>query len=117
MEMGVTNFRKGKGSVDDRPELLLLHQPQDPKEARLWSHRGSQDLLLFDEEMKKIDLDLRAGRCSAGDEPPAERQGLEALLPGGGADVLEDDIDAAPVREFPDLVRDLLFVVIDDVIG
>ena len=62
-------------------------------------------------------LGVEPGGCAAGDQASGEGEGLETLRPSRDAYVLDDDIHAALRGDFPDFGRDVLAVVIDDVIG
>ena len=73
-------------------------------------------------------MSCRANRCAdrfhfrtsggaAGDKGAAWFERLDALVPRGRADVLDDDVDAFFVGDLADFVGNLLFVMVDPVIG
>src|SRR5437879_2315449 len=84
---------EGVGRVDDRLQLALGDQVKNSLELRPGAAVAANELELLGEEVPEVEPAVRAAGRAAGDQPavPAERG--DALLPGGGADVLDDDID------------------------
>ena len=81
------------------------------------SHVGAEQRKLAAEEEAEIEFGVVAGGAAAGDQTAGEREAGEAVVPGGGADVLEDDVDAALVGDAANFVANFLRFVIDHVIG
>ena len=67
----------------------------------------------------EAEIDARVGPSSgpAGYHGACGFKRFHALVPGGGTDVFEDDVNAFPVRNFLHLVRNLLLVMVDHVVG
>ena len=64
------------------------------------------------EQDAQIDLGVVTGGGPARDEPAAADEALEAAVPRGGADVFDDDVDAAALGEILDLRNDIVGGVI-----
>jgi len=69
------------------------------------------------EEEAEVELRVITSRVAAGDQATGEREAGEAVVPSGGADVLEYDVHPALVGDAADLVANLLRFVIDNVVG
>ena len=58
-----------------------------------------------------------AGGGAAGDQTSAGSEALQTVIPGGGANVLDDDVDAAVVGEAAHFLGNRHDEVVDDFIG
>src|SRR2546430_393785 len=96
---------QGKRSVDHRTERLRRQQRIQLFPIVSGAHGGSVDRDLLLEDAADILLRLGAAGRAAGDQPPASRQRADAPRPGGRADVVDHNIDAALVGDRPGLFR------------
>ena len=67
--------------------------------------------------MRQADSHVRAGRGAAGDQAAMVGKAGRRLLPGGRADVFDDDINPLLAGDAADFVFDALLVVVDDFVG
>src|SRR5579862_4325833 len=67
--------------------------------------------------MAQIETYVGSGGRAAGDQRPGVFERANALVPGGGAHVFDDDVHPLFVGDSADFVRNLLLVVIDAVVG
>ncbi len=115
--MCLPGFHQRKNAIDDGPQPLFAHEIQNRVQLGAAAHVRTEQRQLAREEITQIELRGKTGGGAAGHETAAGRKAQDALLPSGGADVLEDDVHAALVRQAPDFFRNLLLRVIDDLIG
>src|SRR6266851_4634748 len=94
--------------------LDMLH---DLAELGETTHRGAENRQKLEENEPDVDVGLAAGGCAACDQPPAARESLQRTLECVRADVFEDDIDAALVRESADGRDEIGFAVEDRFVG
>src|SRR5574341_2695152 len=87
---------EGDDLVHDRLEAPREEQAHHVVELLPVRHRRAEDVDLLPEDLADVRLADRPRRRAAGDEPAALAQRAERLPPGRGADVLEDDVHAAP---------------------
>src|SRR5690606_33580441 len=73
------------------------------------------ELLLV--ELEELDLGHADGGRAAGDERAAALEREEAASPGVDADMLEDDVDAALLRQLADDALEALLAIVDHVVG
>src|SRR5258706_10101591 len=66
--------------------------------------------------MPEINGDIRSGGSAASHQLAPALEGLDALVPSGGPNVLDHNVDAFFIRDLPDLLGNLLFVMIDAVV-
>src|SRR5215831_3954822 len=81
------------------------------------AHVGAEYAQLAMKNKAHIDSHLRSGGSAARDQRTARCERLEAVFPGRQSDVLYDNVDARAVRNLSDLLRDVLLVMIDDMVG
>src|SRR5579862_9025412 len=67
--------------------------------------------------MTQIDRDVRPGGRATRHECSRCLEAADALVPGGGSNVLDNDIDAFFVRDFSNFLRDLLLVMVDAIVS
>src|SRR2546425_8605261 len=85
-------------------------RPLDVGEAR---PRARDDALQAVVERAEVELDLTAGVRTRGDETSAEGEAAERLRPERAvADVLEHDVDAAPLGDAQDRLEEVLATVV-----
>src|SRR5690606_3405084 len=78
---------------------------------------GAEYLQLLLEELHEVHLRRDAGGRAAGDEAAAALHAEDGAGPGVRADMLEDDIDAALLRQLAHDALEALLAVVDDVVG
>src|SRR5207237_8026283 len=100
----LTDLRHRIDPIHNGPELPLTEPPGDFGVFRRIPHCRAENGPVMPEQPSNVEPDLRSGRRSARDEPAATTQAAERLLPSGGADILDDDIDAAFVGKRADLL-------------
>src|SRR5690349_23304855 len=115
--MRLSSFGQGKDAIYDRPKLLFADKLQDGIQLGTAAHIGAKQRELPRKEITQIQLRGRACGGAAGNQAPAGGETQNALVPGGDADVLEDDVHAALGREPPDFFGDFLLRVIDDLVS
>lgn len=115
--VGEAAFGEGEGAIEDGPEFARGDEFEDRCEFGFVSHVRAEDGELAAEEEAEIDFGIEAGGGTAGDEAAAASEGGDAIVPGGGAYVFEDDVHAALGGEAADFVPDFLRVVVDEVVG
>src|ERR1700694_500398 len=98
---------EGEGAVDDGPEVLGPQQPRQLVPVVSGAHRRAVDRDLLREDPADVLIRLGTGGGAAGDEPAAPCQCPNAPGPGGRADVFDYDVDAALLRDAPDLLREV----------
>ncbi len=90
---------------------------QNLMKFRHGSHIGAHQPQLPREQMPQIDSDVWTGRSAAGHERAGGLEATQALVPGCGSDVFDDDIDAFFIRNLADFLGDLQLVVVDAVVS
>src|SRR5215831_9882388 len=93
--VGKATIGERKGKVEDWFEAASRHEFENGGEFGFSTHVGSKDRELAAEEEAEIDLGIIAGSGAAGDEASATSKAGNTIVPGGGADVLEDDVHPA----------------------
>ncbi len=71
---------------------------------------------MFAEEVAIVQFEARAAGVADGQQPAAAPQGAQRLGERGRADVVDDDIDAAPGRQPVHLAPPLCFGAVDDLV-
>src|SRR5439155_8509719 len=80
---------------------------------RAGAERRADEREPADQQLRQVDLALGAAHEADHDEPPAARKRGQVVREIGGADVVEDDVDAAPARELPGPRAEVLAAVVD----
>src|SRR5262249_31687563 len=88
--LGLRDAFEGVGSVDDGLQLPVADQAQDGLQLGAGPTVAPDDLELLGEEIPEVQLPLHAARRPAGDQTTIPSERGDALLPRGGADVLDD---------------------------
>src|SRR6476620_6569024 len=65
----------------------------------------------------QVNADLRSGGRSTGDKSSARLERAQAFVPRGGADMLQNDVHTLLAGDLTNFFRNLLLVVIDNVVG
>src|SRR6202035_2694865 len=115
--MCLPGFRQRKNAIDDGPQPLFAYELQNRVQLGAAAHVRTEQRQLAREEITQIELRRKTGGGATGHETAAGRKAQNALLPSGGADVLEYDVHASLDGEAPDFFGNLLLRVIDDLIG
>ena len=108
---------EGPDFVHDGNEAALRNKPEDGAEFVPGAHVGAENGKLAGEEETDIKFGVGAGGGAAGDETSGGAQAFDAFAPGGFADVLEDDVDAAIVGEAANFLGDGHDAVMNDFVG
>src|SRR5207244_2888853 len=80
---------------------------------RAGAQRRADEREPADQKLRQVDLALGAAHEADHDEPPTDRQGGQVLRQVSGADVIQDDVDAAPARELAGPRAEVLAAVVD----
>src|SRR2546428_539870 len=80
---------------------------------RAAGRRGADDREPADQKLRQVDLALGAAHEADHNEPPAGRERGQVVREIGGADVVEDDVDAAPAGELAGPRAEVLAAVVD----
>src|SRR5262249_35204516 len=115
--VGPPAFGERKRSIDYGLQFAGGEKLENRSEFGFVAHVGPENGKLSAEEKAQIDFGIEAGGSSAGDKAPASGEAGDAVVPGGGADVFEDDIHSSSGGEATDFVFDLLRLVVDEVVG
>src|SRR3989442_3439805 len=110
-------FRKRQDSIDDRSQLASKNALHDIEEFAGTAHRGSEHLQLPEENVAKVGLGSKTRRGAASEHPATPPCGAEAAHPSLRADVIDDNIDAASIREVSNLLIEFVGPVIDQKVG
>jgi hypothetical protein len=103
--------------VDGGAEAALSDEFEDGAQFVLGAHVGAEDGELAGKQEADIEFGVVAGGGAAGDETTAGSEAFEAVIPGSGANVFDDDIYAAIVGEATHFLRDGHDEVVDDFVG
>src|SRR5450432_82677 len=115
--VGGADFGERKNRIDHGLQLAAEDELQDAVQFAHGAHERAQQAPLFAEEVAQVDGGVETGGGATSGQATGGGEGFQALLPGGLANVLDHDIDAAPGGDFFDLAGDVLAVVIDGIIG
>src|SRR5947209_6505453 len=115
--MGRLGLDQGHDSVDDWLETTGANEVDDGEQITLWAHGRAEDLELAEEDVTKVGARVPAAGGAAGDDASAARERQDQLRPHLGADVLEDDVDAALVGEALHFGDEILGRVVDGLVG
>ena len=99
-------FGKRKGSVDHGLQSPTADQLHDLVELAEGSHDRTVQTQVAEEQMSQVDAHVRTGRGATGDEAAVVGKASCGLLPGGRADVFDDDINPLLGGDAADLVLD-----------
>src|SRR5882672_3123709 len=105
-----------KDVVDHGLQASGKYVPEDFVQFAHRPHVRTEQRKLARKQETQIDFGFRTGRSAARDKSARGLERLHALVPGSGADVLEDDVHAFKIRDLANLLRNLLLVVVDDVV-
>ncbi len=114
--MGVGGFRERKDAIDDGFQFTGGDEFHDRVQLGFRAHVGTEERKLAAEKEAEVDLGVKAGSGATGHQPAPGSEAGEAFVPRGGADVLENDIHAALIRDAADFLADFLCFVIDEVV-
>src|SRR4029434_10365138 len=95
MGVGGGAILERESAVEDRFEAACGDQLEHRGEFGFCAHVGAKDGKLAAEEKPEIDFGVVTGGGSAGDQATAPGEARHAIVPGGGADVFEDDVHSA----------------------
>jgi hypothetical protein len=87
------------GAVPATRELVHDHRQRAAR-----THRRAEHRLVLDEQVRQHDRDRRPGRRAARHEPSVAREAAHRAVPRRRPDVLDDDVDAATLRQLPQLL-------------
>src|ERR1700722_1386397 len=118
-------FEAGKTAIELGERDFRIDHRQKPRGHLVEAvadiaHRSaerSEDAILLQIELEKIDGRRLSGRRAAGDEPAAALEAQERAVERIGTDMLENDVDALLARELAHHAFETVRSVIDDVIG
>ena len=96
-----------------RGQALLFDETEQFGEFRARAEGRAENLQLADEEAAQVRRRVVAGGRAASDETPAAHERAHRRGPHRLADVLDDDVDAAPVGELHHPIDDLAARVMD----
>ena len=117
ISVGGGGFGEGKNPVNDGFETAGSNEPHHAVKLGLRAHIGAQQRKLAAKEETEVNFGVVASGGAASDKPASGGQAREAVVPGGCANVLEDDVHAAFVGDASDFVADFLCFVIDEVVS
>lgn len=103
--------------VDDGAEAAIGDQLQHGAEFVLRTHIRAHDRELAGEEKAEIEFGIITGGAAAGDKTAADGEALDAFIPGGGANMLDDDIHSVLVGQAVNLFGDGHDTVMNDFVG
>src|SRR5207248_8145385 len=106
-------FREREDAVHNRFQFACRDELHYCVELGLRTHVGAEERKLAAEEEAQIYLGIVARGGSAGDQAAGRREARETVFPCGGADVFEDDINAALISDAADFVANFLGFVMD----
>src|SRR5215470_1137043 len=98
-------------------QAALSHELHHRTKLAFRAHVRAQDGKLADKQKPDVDVRVEAGGGAAGHQAPAVGQALDAVIPGGGADVFEDYVHAAAVGETPHLLGNWHDAVMNHFVG
>src|SRR2546428_13295650 len=101
---------RGERGTEARPEAL--HDPGLLPD-RAAAQRRADEREPADQKLRQVHLALGAAHEADHDEPPAGRERGQVLREIGGADVVEDDVDAAPAGWLAGPGAEVLATVVD----
>src|SRR5262249_20975887 len=110
-------FREGKSAVEDGFEFAGGDKFEDGGEFGVVAHVGPEDGELAAEEETEIGLGVEASGGAARNQAAAPRETSDTVVPGGGANVFENNVHATFGREAADFIFDFLRVVVDQIVG
>src|SRR5438552_2930887 len=109
--------RQRKHRVDHGLEQPGRERAEQRAELPGGADEGAVQRLVLAVELEERQHDVVARRVAADHEAAAPGERPEALGPGRGADVVDDDVRAPAAGEPSHLVRDALLMVVDRVLG
>jgi hypothetical protein len=110
-------FVEGPNLVDGRAEAALSDKLEDGAEFALGAHVGAEDGKLAGKEEPDVEFGVVSGGGAAGNQAAAGSEAFEAVIPSGGTDMFDDDVDAVIVGETTHFLGDRHDEVVDDFIG
>jgi len=114
----------GEDAIVERPDFIhdgleaaLSDEFQERAEFILRSHVGTEDGELAGEEEAEVDLRVIAGGTTASHKAAADGKAFHAFVPGGCANVLEDDVHAVIVGDAANFLGDGHDAVMNDFVS
>ena len=110
-------FVEGPDFVHDGNEAALRNKLEDGAEFVPGAHVGAENGKLAGEEETDIEFGVGAGGGAASDEATGSGEAFDAFVPGGFANVLENDVHAAIIGEAANFLGDGHDAVMNDFVG
>src|SRR5262245_10855377 len=114
---GVGDLGEREGPIHDGPEPAREELPHDVAKLLPVRHRRADDPELAPEDDPDVRLDNRALGGAARHQPPAGGQRADRPGPGGGPDVVEDDVDPALACPLAHGLRPVALAIVDPLVG
>jgi len=112
-----TRLTEWERAVDDRLQLAGEDVLQHLLQFAHLAHVRTEERQLLGEQHAQVKLRFVAGGGAASNKRTARLERTHAVGPRGHAHMLEDNVDAALGGDAPHFVRNLLFVVVDGMVG
>src|SRR5947208_805762 len=109
-------FQRERG-INHRAEFPAAEELQSFEQFPLATHERPEDGAPAAIEQAQVELYFFAAGRAASYQAPISRHSLEARIPDGRADVLEDHVHAALFGNAADFLSEVLFGMVDDEIG
>jgi hypothetical protein len=114
---GFVNSAEREHPVDNRHDLLVRHGGQQRTEFVVCAQCTAEDLKLADEYALQISFRMRSRSRATSHNPPSAADGSEARRPSRLADIVDNDVNAAPVGKPQDRLQHIITAVVDGCIG